>query len=77
MSELRDTVRLHHSTVSNYQQYLPPRRRLTRSQIDDLLYIKVHPLVWKKAVKLCGGDMTRIKVRSATEVSVLNPSKRK
>lgn len=33
---------------------------------------RVHPLVWKEALKAAGGDLSRIAVHSYTEVYVLN-----
>ena len=36
-------------------------------------HIKVHPLVWAKAMELAGGHRSLIEVREATTVVVHNP----
>jgi ABC-type lipopolysaccharide export system ATPase subunit len=44
-------------------------RRQRASKVES---VKVHPLVWKQAVKLCGGNRKRIQIVDAQTVIVLN-----
>lgn len=74
-NKVRDTVRLHPSTVTNYEQFL---RKVYRPGTNAALrVIQVDMRVWRAAMKLAKGDSTRIVVHSVTEVVVVNQSKRK
>lgn len=72
-----ETARIHHGTVSNYQNHLFKKRRRTNKKENKMSKITVDSRVWAIALRLSGGDRSRIIVTSPTEVHVVNRSKRK
>lgn len=75
MNKVRDTMTLHHKTVSEYQKHITTKT--VRSAQNRVRKIQVDQRVWVTAMKLAKRDVTRLKVISPTEVIVLNASKRK
>lgn len=75
-SKVRDIVRLHPKTCSDHQAHVRKKAvtKPTRKKTDTL---QMDQRVWKKALEVAGGDRSRIVVRSATEVVVVNRSLRK
>lgn len=77
-STLRRTLILHEKTVRAASEIEAKRRRTvemrraTKNKKNNsrLTIIKVHPAVWKKALRLAGGRSSRIQVLSATECIV-------
>lgn len=73
MSKLRDSVRLtleHPERLDEYARR-PTRgadKRTRAKRVDTSK--SVHPLVWRQAMALAGGDARRIQVVSPTDVRV-------
>lgn len=77
MSEtpLPKMVRVHERTVQEAERHAAeyrPRRQRKPTKTLEGRRVKVHPEVWKTALRLAEGDPRRIKVMSAVEVLVTN-----
>lgn len=72
--KVRDSVRLHPSTVTDYKKHVQKYRAPTAQGME---YVRVNSLVWQTAMRLAGGDVARLMVRSSEEVVVLNHAKLK
>jgi hypothetical protein len=71
--QVRDIARLHEETVRNAHDHLAacPRAAETRPRSTRAeTLVKVHPLVMAQALKLAGGDASRLQIISDTEVRV-------
>lgn len=78
MNEVRDTARLAEQTVQaiardEVEPIIVRRKRRVGGRSSRVEVLKVDPRVMAAARRLAKGDMTRIEIRSATEVIVHNP----
>lgn len=78
---LPEMATLHESTVQRAEEATREmakigrsRRATTYTAAKTTKHIKVHPLVWEKALELAQGEPSRIKIISRTEVVVMNAS---
>lgn len=75
---IQQDATLHESTVKSAEKHIPQRRqsrgphRGSRGS-NPAIIIKVDPAVMEEAKRLAGGDMSRVRILSATEVVVENP----
>jgi hypothetical protein len=76
-TKVEDVVRLHHKTVQHYHHHIIRPARVKDGIKHKATTIRVDLRVWKTALDLAKGDVTRIKVRSEIEVVVVNQSKRR
>lgn len=67
---------LHPQTVSEYQKHTTKKATPKRAR-NTVKKLQIDQRVWTTAMKLAGGDRSRIVVHSETEVVVVNPSQRK
>lgn len=78
MNEVRDTARLAEQTVQaiardEVEPIIVRRKRRVGGRSSRVQVLKVDPRVMAVARRLAKGDMTRLEIRSATEVIVRNP----
>lgn len=75
MTDVRDSVTLHPETVSKGEALAAEREKAKRKpkvRKPPVRRVKVEPKVWKKALKIAGGDAKRLVVESPTSVLVRN-----
>jgi len=72
---VRDSVKLHHETVTNAEEIakrVKRKRRVVRKPKVEIQTVKVDPEVMAKALELAGGDHTRLTIEKEGAVIVWN-----
>jgi len=76
MPDFEEQASIHPRTVTEFSQgdIVGPKRERVRSSrsVADNTYVKVHPEVWRLAVKAANNEPWRIEIISETEVYVHN-----
>lgn len=78
--QVKKVASLHEHTVkdaANHAAVFNNRRRYSPKLVTKVVRIKPHPLVWKAAISLAKGDVSRLEVRNHETVIVHNKGWRK
>jgi hypothetical protein len=67
---------LHEHTVRNVGNVALPQRASRKAPRFEVTYVRVHPRVWKTALRLADGAPERLEVLSPTQVLVHNGTHR-